>query len=163
MDSELERYHKSCAALELNVGEGRSKHAALQKELARQRAQTQEAQQSIRYTPSSPTVVLLFFAMHQAHQAIRYTSSSPTVVLQNPLSCAALLHITQLIVSMLRMLHQAGRNTPSSPTVVLLFFTMHRLRQHAQFQDAYQAVKIHTVFTLLLCCSSLLRKQVGST
>lgn len=53
MDSELERYHKSCAALELSVGEGRSKHAALQKELTRQHAQTQDAHQAIRYTSSS--------------------------------------------------------------------------------------------------------------
>lgn len=48
MDSELERYHKSCAALELNVGEGRSKFGALQKELTRQRSQTQDAHQAIR-------------------------------------------------------------------------------------------------------------------
>ncbi|DBA68566.1 TPA: hypothetical protein ACH3X2_013579 [Trebouxia sp. C0005] len=48
MDSELERYHKSCAALELNVGEGSLKQAGLHKELARQRAQTQDAHQAIR-------------------------------------------------------------------------------------------------------------------
>ena len=56
MDSELERYHKSCAALELSVGEGSSKHAALQKELARQHAQTKDAHQAIRYTSSSVAV-----------------------------------------------------------------------------------------------------------
>ena len=65
MDLELERYHKSCTALERSVGEGTSKHSALQKELARQHAQTQDAHQAIRYTPSSSSqplqkVVLLF-------------------------------------------------------------------------------------------------------
>jgi septal ring factor EnvC (AmiA/AmiB activator) len=49
MDSELERYHKSCAALELNIGEGSLKQAGLHKELARQRSQTQDAHQAIRY------------------------------------------------------------------------------------------------------------------
>ena len=48
MDSELERYHKSCAALELNVGEGRLKQGGLHQELARQRTQTQDAHQVIR-------------------------------------------------------------------------------------------------------------------
>ncbi len=49
MDSELERYHKSCAALELNIGEGSLKQAGLHKELSRQRSQTQDAHQAIRY------------------------------------------------------------------------------------------------------------------
>lgn len=48
MDAELERYHKSCAALDLNASEGRLKQNALHKELARQRTQTQSAQQAIR-------------------------------------------------------------------------------------------------------------------
>ena len=53
MDSELERYHKSCAALELSVGEGRLKQGGLHKELSRQRSQTQDAQQAIRHALSS--------------------------------------------------------------------------------------------------------------
>lgn len=58
MDSELERYHKSCTALELNVGEGRSKSGALQKELTRQRSQIQDAHQAIRYLSSSSLPLL---------------------------------------------------------------------------------------------------------
>lgn len=67
MDSELERYHKSCAALELSVGEGRSKHAALQKELTRQHAQTQDAHQAIRYTSSSVTAKLAMLSVHEQY------------------------------------------------------------------------------------------------
>lgn len=48
MDAELERYHKSCAALDLGVSEGKLKQSALHKELARQRSQTQSAEQAIR-------------------------------------------------------------------------------------------------------------------
>ncbi len=60
MDSELERYHKSCAALELNVGEGRLKQGGLHKELARQRAQTQDAHQAIRSHLLFLSVAVLF-------------------------------------------------------------------------------------------------------
>ena len=63
MDSELERYHKSCAALELNIGEGSLKQAGLHKELARQRAQTQDAHQAIRYV-GDPHIHSMFFFFH---------------------------------------------------------------------------------------------------
>lgn len=63
MDAELERYHKSCAALDLNASEGRLKHNALHKEVARQRTQTQSAQQAIRY--STTTALYPFCAMSQ--------------------------------------------------------------------------------------------------
>ena len=53
MDAELERYHKNCAALDLGVSEGKLKQGALHKELARQRSQTQSAEQAIRSDPCS--------------------------------------------------------------------------------------------------------------
>ena len=64
MDSELERYHKSCAALELNVGEGSLKQAGLHKELSRQRAQTQDAHQAIKYSiPLLPAAAVLLLLL----------------------------------------------------------------------------------------------------
>jgi len=72
MDSELERYHKSCAALELNVGEGSLKQAGLHKELARQRSQTQDAHQAIRYVGGpSPPSLRFFFSMHHSSSFFR--------------------------------------------------------------------------------------------
>ena len=66
MDSELERYHKSCAALELNIGEGSLKQAGLHKELARQRSQTQDAHQAIRYV-GIPGILMFSFDVLLLH------------------------------------------------------------------------------------------------
>lgn len=48
MDSELERYHKNNATLDLTIGDYKLKQNGLQKELGRARSATNDAEQSIR-------------------------------------------------------------------------------------------------------------------
>lgn len=48
MDSELERYHKNNATLDLTIGDYKLKQNGLQKELARERHATNDCEQSIR-------------------------------------------------------------------------------------------------------------------